>query len=145
MSEINVLEQDLSNFVVNVEKEVDVVFTDIVKGTSYAGEIIGNILTNAIPVTEAVVSVIDKPALVYVEMFASILGDVQAVSKNVSDTAALVASTVTPGGNISVAEATSVATSADTAYKATVASIADISTKLSDIVKSSVVTVAKGA
>ncbi|MHB8569663.1 MAG: hypothetical protein ACYC97_05625 [Metallibacterium sp.] len=145
MSEINVLEQDLSNFVVNVEKEVDVIFTDIVKGSSYAGEIIGNILTNAIPVAEAVVSVIDKPALVYVEMFATILGDIKATAKNVNTTAALVAATVTPGGNISTEQATALATSAQTTYDATLASITDISSRLSNIVKNSVVTVAKGA
>jgi len=145
MNEINVLEQDLSNFVTNVEKEVDVVFTDIVKGTSYAGEIIGNILTNAIPVAEAVVSVIDKPALVYVEMFAGILGDIKATAQNVNNTAALVAATVTPGANVSVEQATALATSAKTTYDATLASIEDISSKLSNVVKNSVVTVAKGA
>lgn len=144
MSEINVLEEDLSNFVTNVEKDVDAVFTDIVKGASYAGQIISHILTDAIPVAEAVVSVVDKPALIYTEVFAGILGDIQAAAKNISSTAALFSSTITPGANVSVEQATALANQAETAYQATLADIKDISSKLSALVKNSVVTVPKG-
>ncbi|MDA8052809.1 MAG: hypothetical protein M0012_01480, partial [Deltaproteobacteria bacterium] len=84
MSEIQNLENDVEKFINNAEKEVEVVFTDIVTGTSYAEQIIAKILTDAIPVADAVVSIVDPQALIYVNVFSQVLGAIKAIAGNIN-------------------------------------------------------------
>ena len=146
MSEINVLEQDLSNFATNVIKDVRLVFSDVIKGASYAEEIISHIMTNAIPVAETVVSVIDPAAINTVNMISQILGNAKAAAENtVTISQSIENLAVLPGSNLSVETAKANTQSAVTAYNATVASIQSISSDLSKMVKNAVVTVPKAA
>ena len=147
MSEIQNLEKDLSNFVVNLENDVDTVFEDIIKGTSYAEQVITNILTDAIPATEAVVSVIDPQVITFVNIISQVLGDIKAIAENLNGLAQQ-ASIVfkAPGGvsaTISVSEAESLAKNALTTYNATIASIDNITAQLTPVVKNAVDTIAK--
>jgi hypothetical protein len=146
MSEINVLEQDLSNFVTDVIKDVRLVFSDIIKGASYAEEIISHIMTDAIPVAETVVSVIDPAALNTVKMVSQILGNAKASAENTVTIAQSIENlAVLPGSNLSVETAKANTQNAVTAYNATVASIENISADLSAMVKKAVVTVPKAS
>ncbi len=146
MSEINVLEQDLSNFATNVIKDVQIVFSDIIKGASYAEEIISHIMADAIPVTEAVVAIVDPSAVATVNMISQILGNAKAIASNVVTASQSIENmAVLPGSNLSVETAKANTQSAVTAYNATVASIQSISSDLSKMVKNAVVTVPKAA
>ncbi len=146
MSEINVLEQDLSNFATNVIKDVRLVFSDIIKGASYAEEIISHIMIDAIPVAEAVVAVVDPPAINTVNIISQILGNLKADAENaVTISQSIENVAVLPGSNLSVETAKANTQKAVTAYNATVASIQSISSDLSKMVKNAVVTVPKAA
>ncbi len=146
MSEINVLEQDLSNFATDVIKDVRLVFSDIIKGASYAEEIISHIMTNAIPVAETVVSVINPAAINTVKMISQILGNAKADAENTVTIAQSIENlAVLPGSNLSVETAKANTQNAVTAYNATVASIENISADLSAMVKKAVVTVPKAS
>ena len=146
MSEINVLEQDLSNFATNVIKDVRLVFSDIINGASYAEEIISHIMIDAIPVAEAVVAVVDPPAINTVNIISQILGNLKADAENaVTISQSIENVAVLPGSNLSVETAKANTQKAVTAYNATVASIQSISSDLSKMVKNAVVTVPKAA
>ena len=142
MSEIQNLESDLSNFVQTVEKDVKVVFQDVITGASYSEQIITNVLTDAIPVASAVVSIIAPQDITYVNIISQVLGAIKAIAEN-TNTLATIASDIAQGANVSVQEATQLATDAKTAYQATVASIANISSLLTPIVQNAIVTVKK--
>ena len=142
MSEIQNLESDLSNFAQTVEQDVKVVFQDIVTGASYSEQIITNVLTDAIPVADAVVSIIAPQDITYVNIISQVLGAIKAIAEN-TNTLATIASDIAQGANVSVQEATQLATDAKTAYQATVASINNISSLLTPIVQNAIVTVKK--
>ena len=151
MSEIQNLENDVEKFINNAEKEVEVVFTDIVTGTSYAEQIIAKILTDAIPTADAVVSIVAPQDLVYVNVFAQILGAIQAIAGNVNTLTGQVNAIVElikpieQGANISVAEVEKLVTDVKTTYDATVASIENITTQLKPVVQKAIVEVSKSA
>ena len=143
MSELQTLEQDLSNFVTDVEKDVNIVFKDIVNGTSYAEQIITNVLTDAIPVASAVVSVIAPQDIVIVNIISQVLGDIKAIAANLVNLSNQAAAVIQPGGNVSVEQATALATSAKTTYQATLSSIDNIVSQLTPIIQGAVVTIKK--
>ena len=142
MSEITNLEKDLNNFVVNIENDVDTVFEDVIKGTSYAEKVITNILSNAIPVTEAVVSIIDPQAITFVNIISQVLGDIKAIAENLNGLAQAEA-TIQPNTDISAAQAEALAKSALTTYNATIASIDNITKQLIPVLRNAVVTLEK--
>ena len=144
MSEIQTIENDLSNFAKNVENDVSIVFKDIVSGASYAETIITDIVSNAIPVAEAVVSILDPQAITFVTIIAQVLGDIKAIAKNLSNLSAQ-ASSVAQGNTITVAEAQALAKSALTTYNATISSIDNITTQLTPIIKNAIVSIKKNA
>ena len=84
MSELQTIEQDAVGFINNAEKEVEVVFNDIITGTSYAEQILSKILADAVPVADAVVSIVAPQDLVYVNIFSQILGAIKAIAGNVN-------------------------------------------------------------
>ena len=143
MSELQTIEQDFSNFITDVEKDVNIVFKDIVNGASYAEQIITNVLTDAIPVASAVVSVIAPQDIVIVNIISQVLGDIKAIAENLANLSNQAAAVIQPNSNVSVAQATALATSAETTYKATLSSIDNIVTQLTPIVQGAVVTIKK--
>ena len=143
MSELQTLEQDLSNFVTDVEKDVNIVFKDIVNGASYAEQIITNVLTDAIPVASAVVSVIAPQDIVLVNIISQVLGDIKAIAENLANLSNQAAAVIQPNSNVSVEQATALATSAKTTYQATLSSIDNIVSQLTPIVQGAVVTIKK--
>ena len=143
MSELQTIEQDFSNFITDVEKDVNIVFKDIVNGASYAEQIITNVLTDAIPVASAVVSVIAPQDIVLVNIISQVLGDIKAIAENLANLSNQAAAVIQPNSNVSVAQATALATSAETTYKATLSSIDNIVTQLTPIVQGAVVTIKK--
>lgn len=145
MGEIQSIENDLTNFVQNIENDVDVVFKDIVTGASYAEQILSHVLDYAIPVTDAVVSVIAPQDIVYVNIITQVLGDIKAIAENLSSLSAQAAQAIQPGENVSVELAAALAKSAETTYTATLASINNITNQLIPIVKGAVVTVKKSS
>ena len=151
MSEIQNLENDAENFINNAEKEVEVVFTDIVTGTSYAEQIIAKILTDAIPVADTVVSIVDPQALIYVNVFSQVLGAIKAIAGNVNSLTGqmnAIVELIKPieqGADISVQEVEKLVTNVETTYNATVASIENITAALKPIVQKAIVEVSKNA
>ena len=143
MSELQTIEQDLSNFITDVEKDVNIVFKDIVNGASYAEQIITNVLTDAIPVASAVVSVIAPQDIVIVNIISQVLGDIKAIAENLANLSNQAAAVIQPGSNVSVEQATALATSAKTTYQATLSSIDNIVSQLTPIVQGAVVTIKK--
>ena len=143
MSELQTIEQDLSNFITDVEKDVNIVFKDIVNGASYAEQIITNVLTDAIPVASAVVSVIAPQDIVLVNIISQVLGDIKAIAENLANLSNQAAAVIQPGNNVSVEQATALATSAKTTYQATLSSIDNIVSQLTPIVQGAVVTIKK--
>ena len=143
MNELQTIEQDLSNFITDVEKDVNIVFKDIVNGASYAEQIITNVLTDAIPVASAVVSVIAPQDIVIVNIISQVLGDIKAIAANLANLSSQAAAVIQPGGNVSVKQATALATSAKTTYQATLSSIDNIVSQLTPIVQGAVVTIKK--
>ena len=147
MSEITNLENDLSNFVVNLENDVDTVFEDVIKGTSYAEKVITNILSNAIPVTEAVVSIIDPQAITFVNIISQVLGDIKAIAENLNGLAQQARVVIKTQNNVSVrvtvGEAEALAKNALTTYNATIVSINNITTQLIPVLRNAVVTLEK--
>lgn len=143
MGELQTLEQDLSNFVTDVEKDVNIVFKDIVNGASYAEQIITNVLTDAIPVASAVVSVIAPQDIVIVNIISQVLGDIKAIAENLANLSNQAAAVIQPNSNVSVEQATALATSAKTTYQATLSSIDNIVSQLTPIVQGAVVTIKK--
>ena len=145
MSEITNLENDLSNFVVNLENDVDTVFEDVIKGTSYAEQVITNILSNAIPVTETVVSILDPQALTFVNVISQVLGDIKAIAENLNGLAQQASVVIKTQNNVSVrvtvGEAEALAKNALTTYNATIVSINNITTQLIPVLRNAVVTI----
>ena len=144
MSEIQTIEQDLSNFAKNVENDVKIVFKDVVNGASYAETIITDVVNDAIPVTDAVVSILYPSAISYVNVIAQILGDIKAIAENLSNLSAQ-ASSAAQGNTITAAEAQALAKSALTTYNATISSIDNITTQLTPIIKNAIVSIKKNA
>ena len=143
MSELQTLEQDLSNFVTDIEKDVNIVFKDIVNGASYAEQIITNVLTDAIPVASAVVSVIAPQDIVIVNIISQVLGDIKAIAENLANLSNQAAAVIQPNSNVSVEQATALATSARLTYQGTLNSINNIVSQLTPIVQGAVVTIKK--
>ena len=143
MSELQTIEQDFSNFITDVEKDVNIVFKDIVSGASYAEQIITNVLTDAIPVASAVVSVIAPQDIVIVNIISQVLGDIKAIAENLANLSNQAAAVIQPNSNVSVAQATALATSAKTTYQATLSSIDNIVSQLTPIIQGAVVTIKK--
>ena len=151
MSEIQNLENDVKSFIATAEKDVEVVFTDIIEGTSYAEQIIAHILTDAVPVADAVVSIVDPQALVYVNVFSQVLGAIKAIAGNVNSLTGqmnAIVELIKPieqGADISVQEAENLVTNVKTTYNATVASIENITTQLKPVVQKAIAEVSKNA
>ena len=143
MSELQTIEQDFSNFITDVEKDVNIVFKDIVNGASYAEQIVTNVLTDAIPVASAVVSVIAPQDIVIVNIISQVLGDIKAIAANLVNLSNQAAAVIQPGGNVSVEQATALATSAKTTYQATLSNIDNIVSQLTPIIQGAVVTIKK--
>ncbi len=122
MSKMNIVDQ--------IEKDVHSVFTDIVSGTSYAENVITHVLKDDLPVAETVAEIIYPPADGMLKIIGLILGSLQAIGKNTSDTATIVANTVKPGTRISIEQAGAVALSAEKTYKGIEISIKKIEAEL---------------
>lgn len=121
---------EISSFVQKVIAGIHTVFIDLVKGLSYSEKIATDILTNDLPVAEAVAGMVYPPAEDFLSIIAQILAAIEANGKNASATAQLIASTITPGANVSVKQATAIVASAQMTEAATAASIADIKSKI---------------
>ncbi len=142
--EENEILKDLSKITQDALSDVNNVFANVIKDTTYSTKILTEILVDVIPETETIVSIIDPKDLIYIEILAQILGDIEAISGNMNKTSSLLEKVVSKGGvNISVDQVKQVSGEIDKAYEATKASIKDIEKKLRKIFLKSVVTIKK--
>lgn len=144
MNFFETVETDAKNIFDYLENELKNLFNGIISGTSYAEQELSHILTDIVPVGEAVVAVLAPQDLQYVEIFAQILGDLKAYGEQMSSTATVLSQAASTG-NISVTDATNLANSIKKTVTASQATYNNITSTLSGIAKKAVVVVPKGA